>query len=71
VIEPPHHRSPPPNRMTATESLFFGTINDFCNKIGHNQSLAKPFNDRVSKTRNCLVAPSTCLGPAHLRSPRS
>jgi hypothetical protein len=20
--------------MTATESLFFGTINDFCNKIG-------------------------------------
>jgi hypothetical protein len=24
--------------MTATESLFFGTINDFCNKIGHKQT---------------------------------
>jgi hypothetical protein len=22
------------NRMTATESLLLGTINDFCNKIG-------------------------------------
>jgi hypothetical protein len=24
--------------MTATESLFFGTINDFCNKIGTKQT---------------------------------
>jgi len=24
--------------MTARESLFFGTINDFCNKIGTKQT---------------------------------
>jgi hypothetical protein len=24
--------------MTATESLFFGTINDFCNKICHKRT---------------------------------
>ena len=26
--------------MTATESLFFGTINDFCNKICQKQTFA-------------------------------
>jgi len=34
VIEQPHHRShSTANRMTATESLFFGRLNEFYNKI--------------------------------------
>jgi hypothetical protein len=35
------------NRMTATESPFFGTINDFSNKIGTKQT----WRDRVQFVR--------------------
>jgi hypothetical protein len=41
VIEPPHHRSPSTaNRMTATESLFFGRLNEFYNKICQKRTLS-------------------------------
>jgi hypothetical protein len=42
--------------MTATESLFFGTINDFCNKIGTQVPMRVKTNEgRLLETgRRCV-----------------
>jgi hypothetical protein len=46
VIEPPHHRSPPHSESHDSDGTpFFGTINDFCNKI-----CQKPTHALAAKT---------------------
>src|SRR5262245_51784795 len=44
------------NRITATESPFRQTINDFCNKICHNRTCAQPQGFSVSSLGNFVFA---------------
>jgi hypothetical protein len=46
--------------MTATESLFFGTINDFCNKICHKRTHTLQQKHRYSITSS--ARPSSASG---------
>jgi hypothetical protein len=49
--------------MTATESLFFGTINDFCNKICQNRTHAP--QQKCIFIRSSLVAGEQPHGPCN------